>query len=313
MVLDARYALERGDLAEARAHAERGLALAKRTSRAWQTPTLFRSWLRSSWRLAGRRLAHGRLEWIRDCLTSSGFGPAGQAKAVVWAQDVAALVASGRLEEAEEVLAELRSRAEVCDTSYVDALPSRSEGLLLAARGQLDAAIEAMDQALAAHASCHRPFEHGRTLLEKGSIERRAKRKAAAKQTLEQALAMLEPLGAQAWVSRTRDELSRIGLRRASGSNGLTPAQSRVAELVAAGLTNPEIARELHMSLRTVESHLSRVYREYGVRSRSQLVAALAAPAGASSLDEARSPNGPTRSDRSANRHHAPSAVESRA
>ena len=101
---------------------------------------------------------------------------------------------------------------------------------------------------------------------------------------------MLEPLGAQVWVSRTRDELSRIGLRRASGSNGLTPAQTRVAELVAAGLTNPEIARELHMSLRTVESHLSRVYREYGVRSRSQLVAALAAPAGASSLDEARSP-----------------------
>ena len=67
------------------------------------------------------------------------------------------------------------------------------------------------------------------------------------------------------------------------------------------------------MSPRTVESHLSRVYREYGVRSRSQLVAALATPAGVSSLDEARSPNGPTRSDRSANRHHAPSAVESRA
>ena len=138
-----------------------------------------------------------------------------------------------------------------------------------------------MDRALAAHARCHRPFEHGRTLLEKGSIERRAKRKAAAKQTLEEALAMLEPLGAQLWVSRTRDELSRIGLRRASGSDGLTPAQTRVAELVAAGLTNPEIARELHMSLRTVESHLSRVYREYGVRSRSQLTAALAAPAGA--------------------------------
>jgi hypothetical protein len=44
------------------------------------------------------------------------------------------------------------------------------------------------------------------------------------------------------------------------------------------------------MSSRTVESHLSRVYREYGVRSRSQLVAALAAPVGASSLDDVRSP-----------------------
>ena len=50
-----------------------------------------------------------------------------------------------------------------------------------------------------------------------------------------------------------------------------------MAELVAARLTNPEIARELHMSLRAAESHLSRVYREYGVTSCSQLAAALAA------------------------------------
>lgn len=60
-------------------------------------------------------------------------------------------------------------------------------------------------------------------------------------------------------------------------TDGLTPAQARVADRVAAGLTNPQIARELHMSLRTVESHLSRVYREHGVNSRSQLAAAMAA------------------------------------
>jgi DNA-binding CsgD family transcriptional regulator len=122
-----------------------------------------------------------------------------------------------------------------------------------------------------------RPLEYGRTLVEKGSLERRARRKAAAKQTLEQAMAILEPLGAQIWVSRARDELSRIGLRRSRATEGLTPAQARVAELVAAGMTNAEVARELHMSLRTVESHLSRVYREHGVTSRSQLAAALAA------------------------------------
>jgi DNA-binding CsgD family transcriptional regulator len=53
-----------------------------------------------------------------------------------------------------------------------------------------------------------------------------------------------------------------------------------VAELVVAGLANGEIARELHMSLRTVESHLTRVYQENGVRSRTQLIAALAASGG---------------------------------
>jgi DNA-binding CsgD family transcriptional regulator len=171
----------------------------------------------------------------------------------------------------------LRSRVEACRSDSTQAIGSRTEGLLFAARGDLIAAIDAMDTAVAAHLRRRRPFEHGRTLLEKGSIERRAKRKAAAKQTLEQALAILEPLGAQIWVSRARDELSRIGLRRARATEGLTPAQARVAELVAAGSTNAEIARELHMSLRTVESHLSRVYREHGVTSRSQLVAALAA------------------------------------
>jgi DNA-binding CsgD family transcriptional regulator len=144
-----------------------------------------------------------------------------------------------------------------------------------------------MDRALAAHAQSRRPLEHGRTLLEKGSIERRAKRKSAAKQTLEQALAILEPLGAQIWASRTRDELSRIGLRRAKAAEGLTPAQARVAELVAAGLSNPQIARQLHMSLRTVESHLSRVYREYGVTSRSQLAAILGALGGVGGTTEA--------------------------
>jgi DNA-binding NarL/FixJ family response regulator len=55
-----------------------------------------------------------------------------------------------------------------------------------------------------------------------------------------------------------------------------------VAELVAAGRTNPQIAQQLHMSLRTVESHLSQVYREYRVSSRSQLGAALAAAHGRS-------------------------------
>jgi hypothetical protein len=44
--------------------------------------------------------------------------------------------------------------------------PSRSEGMVLAARGELDAAIEAMDRALVAHLRRQRPLEHGRTLLE---------------------------------------------------------------------------------------------------------------------------------------------------
>jgi DNA-binding CsgD family transcriptional regulator len=267
----ARVALDRGELDVARAKAEQGLVLAARTGADWLAARLIPL-------LAGVELqsdqpepAHARLAKLREWLSSSGFGPAGAGKILVWSQDIEALIALGRFDDAEEVLAELRARATVSDQPAVKAVALRCQGQLLAARGELVPAIEAMDHALGAHSQCQRPFEHGRTLLEKGSIERRAKRKSAAKQTLEQALAILEPLGAQIWVSRGRDELSRIGLRRAKAAEGLTPAQGRVAELVAAGLTNPQIARQLHMSLRTVESHLSRVYREYGVTSRSQL------------------------------------------
>jgi DNA-binding NarL/FixJ family response regulator len=194
----------------------------------------------------------------------------------VWSLDVEALIALGRLDEAEGVLGELRSRAHVCGVDSLHALAARCEGLLRAAHGDLAAALDAMERAVAADLLRSRPVEHGRTLLEKGSIERRARRKAAAKQTLEEALAILEPLGAEIWASRARDELSRIGIRRAKATDGLTPAQTRVAELVAAGSTNRQIARELHMSLRTVESHLTRIYRQHGVTSRSQLMATLA-------------------------------------
>jgi DNA-binding NarL/FixJ family response regulator len=285
VAFDVTRALQRGELTVARAKAEDGLALTERTGAVWLGSRLI-PLLAAVEILSGQpEAAHARLAELREWLQRSGFGPAGSARAVVWSQDVEALIALGRLDEAEDVLADLRVRAEVCESDAVQAVAARCDGLLLAARGDLVAAIDAMDGALAAHLRRPRPFERGRTLLEKGSIERRARRKAAAKQTLEQALAILEPLEAEVWVARARDELSRIGLRRARATEGLTPAQTRVAELAAAGSTNAAIARELHMSPRTVESHLSRIYREHGVTSRSQLAAAFAtggsAPGGA--------------------------------
>ena len=274
--LDAMFALDRGNLAAARMKAEQGLAVAERTDSALYTSRFI--CLLAAVELAEGQpdAAHARLKAQREWLHAIGFGPAGYGRGSVWSLDTEALIALGRLEEAEDVLAELRDRAEACHSDNLRAIALRSEGMLLASRGELSAAIDTMEQAVVAHLRCPRPYEHGRTLLEMGSIQRRAKRKSAAKQTLEQALEILEPLGAQILVARARDELSRIGLRTARVTEGLTPAQARVAELVVAGSSNGEIARELHMSLRTVESHLTRIYQEHGVKSRTQLVAALA-------------------------------------
>ena len=155
---------------------------------------------------------------------------------------------------------------------HAQAIAHRCRGLLLAAGGDLPGAIDAMAGALVAHGQRPLPPEIGRTLVEKGALERRAKQKSAAKQTLEAALELLTLPGARLWAARAQDELSRIGLRRAVPSQGLTPAQTRVAEMVVGGMSNREIAGSLYMSERTVEAHLTRIYREFGVRSRTQLV-----------------------------------------
>lgn len=132
-----------------------------------------------------------------------------------------------------------------------------------------------MEGALDAHAVRPIPLEVGRTLLEKGSLERRLARKMAAKSTLEEAIELFERIEARFWIQRAREEYARIGIRRARASTGLTPVQQRVAELVAEGMNNQEIARAVHMSTSTVEKHLTKVYRHLGVRGRSQLAAAL--------------------------------------
>ena len=70
------------------------------------------------------------------------------------------------------------------------------------------------------------------------------------------------------------------GLRSTPRGAGpvLTAAEQRVADLVAAGRTNSEVAAELFMGLRTVEAHLSRMYRKLSVRSRTELCRMLTSP-----------------------------------
>jgi len=118
-------------------------------------------------------------------------------------------------------------------------------------------------------------YELGRTLLVLGSVQRRARSKSAARATLERALAIFESLGAKVWAEKTRTELGLIG-GRASSPGKLTEAERRIAELVAAGRSNAEVARELSLSPKTVEWNLSKIYRKLHVRSRTELAAKLA-------------------------------------
>jgi DNA-binding NarL/FixJ family response regulator len=68
-------------------------------------------------------------------------------------------------------------------------------------------------------------------------------------------------------------ELARIPGRRAATDGDLTAAETRIAELVAAGRTNKDVAAELVLSVKTVEVTLTRVYDKLGLRSRTELAA----------------------------------------
>ena len=186
-----------------------------------------------------------------------------------------ALVGVGELDEADVVLETWQQRADALDRAWALAILARSRGLLLAARGDLDGAFASFERALAEHARSTDPFHYARTLLALGRTQRRAKRRGAARTTLEDATARFEHLGAPLWAEQARAELARIGGRTASGGE-LTEAERRIAELVAEGQTNREVAAALFLTEHSVETALTRVYRKLGVRSRAELAHLLA-------------------------------------
>ena len=176
----------------------------------------------------------------------------------------------GRLDEAEALLAPFEEAGRNLDRAWAIATGARCRALVLAARGDLAGASAAADEALRVHDRLPLPFELGRTLLVRGTVERRAKRKREARDTLTRALEVFDGLGAALWADKARAELARIGGRAAS-SVDLTPTEARVAELVAAGSTNREAADALFVSVHTVEANLKRIYRKLGIRSRTEL------------------------------------------
>lgn len=267
----------RGDLDEALEVAARAVAMAEQSADLL-IGALPASVLASVRLWTGRpEAAHAILAPIRESFVASGFGIVGSLTLGLWTIDIEALIASGALDDAQLVVDELRARVRASENPNAVAVAERCRGLLLAARGDLGAALEALELALTEHARRPLAPEVARTSLELGTVQRRTKRKNLAKHSLELALATFEPIGARMWADRARDELGRIGLRRPVVSEGLTPAQTRVADLVLEGLSNREIAGALYMSVRSVEAHLTKAYRELGVRSRAQLVATLSA------------------------------------
>ena len=189
---------------------------------------------------------------------------------------IEAMIGVGKLEEAARWTEELRRRGTTLDNPWAIATAGRCAALIAAAAGDLASAHAGLHDALSAHERSSNPFERARTLLALGIVERRLKRRRAARETLAQALDLFDTLGAPLWAERTAAELARIPGRTTSPATGeLSETQLQIGRLVAQGLSNKEVAARLSVTVRTVESNLSRIYATLGIRSRTELAGRL--------------------------------------
>ena len=126
-------------------------------------------------------------------------------------------------------------------------------------------------------------LDHARSLVDLGALLRRANKRSEARDVLRQALDSAHRLGARPLAERAETELRATGARPRrvvlTGLEALTASERRVAELAAQDLTNREIAQQLFVTARTVEGHLTSVFRKLRITSRDELSAALAGDA----------------------------------
>jgi DNA-binding CsgD family transcriptional regulator len=220
--------------------------------------------------LGDHAAVHRRLGPLAARMPSDGRFDPGLVRFVP--DEVEALVALGDHDAAAALLGPFEARAAALDRPWAVGAAGRCRALLLAAAGDSAGALPVLDTALAAHDRIGMPFEQGRTLLVAGSVRRRARRRQDARTALTSALEVFNRLGARTWAARAQSELDRTGARRSSPSE-LTESERRVAELVAAGRTNREIAAAQFLTVGTVEAALWKIYRKLDVRSRTELAA----------------------------------------
>ncbi len=223
---------------------------------------------------AGRAdAAVGRLAPVAEELRQLGVGELSVYRAAENLID--AQLAIGLADGAAETIAWVRSAGAGTGRAWHDVVATRGEAMLAAVRGDSGAG-DLAERAVARAAGLPVPFERARTLLVAGMIARRARRWGAARDSLAMALEAFDALGAERWAERAAAETARIpGRARAGG--GLTDTERQVAELVASGLANKEVASRLSLATRTVEANLTRVYQKLGVGSRTELARRLAA------------------------------------
>ena len=221
--------------------------------------------------LARFEAAADTMEWLGQA------GMALREPAVVpWLPDaVEAGARSGRRDPAVLLLERLDEQAALAPGRWARAAAARCHGILA---GEQDYEA-AFNQALAWHGPMP-GFERARTELCLGVRLRRSKRKTEAQVVLRRAAGTFGRLGAVPWADRANSELAAGGAARAAMPDSLaallTAQELQIALAVASGSTNRAAGIALFLSEKTIETHLSNIYRKLGLRRRSELAALFA-------------------------------------
>jgi DNA-binding CsgD family transcriptional regulator len=219
--------------------------------------------------------AEAALRWAEPVLDGLSAETLLEPSAVFIVPDaVEAMITLGEHTRAEALLEPFAERSVLLGRAWTLAVARRCRAMLLAARGEIDAARTEAIAAVQGLESMEMPVELGRAFLLLGQIERRRRQRRASRTALETAARIFGGVGAALWEERARAELERTWAPSRDGR--LTAAERRVANLAAGGLTNPQIATQLFISRRTVEATLSRVYKKLRIGTRAELDRALA-------------------------------------
>jgi DNA-binding CsgD family transcriptional regulator len=161
----------------------------------------------------------------------------------------------------------------------------RTVGISLSALGLVEggsAGEQFLREAVDVLAPSPARLEHARSLVDLGAALRRGNSRKEARELLREGVRVAHACGANSLVNRANEELAATGAHPRtillSGIESLTASERRVAQMAAEELSNKEIAQTLFVTVKTVEVHLSRVYRKLGIASRRQLAQALAGP-----------------------------------
>ena len=225
-------------------------------------------------------LGRGEYEDAFRLLTS--IGPVGSfpphVPVALWvALDVVeAAIRTGRHAEAEAHVTAMR-QADIFRLRPRLALLAAGSAALVASGADADRRYR---RALAIPGIQQCPFERARVQLAYGEHLRRNRAVSAARVQLSEALATFQSLGAEPWVTRAENELrTSRRLRRSpdrhAAPTALTHQEHEIASRAASGLTNKQIAQQLHLSPRTVSGHLYRVFPKLGISTRAALRDAL--------------------------------------